>query len=100
MRNLRKQWTRVLRPFENLPKAFLLLLVGAYRTFGTTHMGGACRFTPSCSEYAVKAIKSHSLFPAIYLITKRILKCRPGGTYGIDPVPACSCSGVSDARTK
>ncbi|WP_413289482.1 membrane protein insertion efficiency factor YidD [Bdellovibrio sp. HCB337] len=89
-----------MRFFESLPRASLLLFVGAYRTLGTTHMGGACRFTPSCSEYAVEAIKTHSFFSAIYLVTKRILKCRPGGTFGYDPVPACTCAGDTHARTK
>ncbi|MGZ3742271.1 MAG: membrane protein insertion efficiency factor YidD [Pseudobdellovibrionaceae bacterium] len=76
------------------------MLVGVYRTLGTTHMGGVCRFSPSCSEYAVEVIQSHRFLLAIVLIVKRVLKCRPGGGYGLDPVPTCSCSGVSNARTK
>lgn len=89
-----------LKFLEKLPKTVLLFLVGVYRTLGTTHMGGACRFTPSCSEYAIEVIKTHPFFVAIYLITKRILKCRPGGTYGYDPVPGCSHGGEPHARPK
>jgi len=100
MTSSRKPWIPVLRFLESLPKSLLLLFVVAYRTLGTTHMGGTCRFTPSCSEYAVEAIKAHSFFSAIYLVSKRILKCRPGGTFGFDPVPACSCSGETHARAK
>ena len=100
MRSLGKLWTPVLRFLKSLPKSLLLLFVATYRTLGTTHMGGACRFTPSCSEYAVEAIKTHSFLFAIYLISKRVLKCRPGGTFGFDPVPTCSCSGETHARAK
>ncbi|RYZ88304.1 MAG: membrane protein insertion efficiency factor YidD [Proteobacteria bacterium] len=91
-------WTAGFKVLKSISKNFLLLLVGAYRTFGTTHMGGACRFTPSCSEYAVETIHTHSFFTSIYLITKRILKCRPGGSYGFDPVP--HASGECHARSK
>lgn len=70
-------------------KNILLLLVGAYRTVGTTHMGGACRYYPSCSEYAVDAIKKHKPTYAIKLIFKRVISCRPGGGQGYDPVPNC-----------
>lgn len=66
---------------------FLLLMMGIYRTAFTTFLGGACRFQPSCSEYAVDAIKSHSPGAAIKLIFSRLLKCHPWGPYGYDPVP-------------
>ncbi len=65
----------------------LLLLIGAYRTIGTTHFGGQCRFQPSCSEYAMEAVRLHSPFSAVRLIALRILRCRPGGDFGLDPVP-------------
>ena len=91
-------WTAASKVLRNIFKGFLLFLVGSYRILGTTHMGGACRFTPSCSEYAVQTIQAHSFFSAIYLITKRILKCRPGGSFGFDPVPLAS--GECHARTK
>lgn len=73
--------------FDKLMKAILLLLVAAYRTLGTLHLGGACRFQPSCSEYAVEALHKHSWHKAIPLIFHRLLKCRPGGPVGYDPVP-------------
>ncbi|MCE3009397.1 MAG: membrane protein insertion efficiency factor YidD [Proteobacteria bacterium] len=64
-----------------------LLAVGAYRSILTNHLGGACRFEPSCSEYAVDALKIHPPYRALILICKRILSCRPGGRFGYDPVP-------------
>jgi putative membrane protein insertion efficiency factor len=69
-------------------KTVMLLLIGAYRTIGTSFFGGSCRFEPSCSEYAVECVHQHSVGRAIGLIAKRIVRCRPGGSYGFDPVPS------------
>lgn len=87
MTSSRRIWIKLGHFLESAFKTFLLLFVGSYRTLGTTHLGGACRFEPSCSEYAVEAIHLHPPFRATRLILKRILKCRPGGEFGVDPVP-------------
>lgn len=89
MGNLKEQWTVVLRTCERAGKFGLWLLVGIYRTLGTTHLGGCCRFEPSCSAYALEAIQKHNFFSAVYLILKRLFNCRPGGPFGYDPVPPC-----------
>jgi uncharacterized protein len=47
----------------------------------------SCRHIPSCSEYAVEALKIHGPIKGTYLATRRILKCHPWGTHGYDPVP-------------
>jgi hypothetical protein len=98
MTSSKKPWIAVSKVLRSISKIFLLFLVGAYRTIGTTHMGGACRFTPSCSEYAVEVIHTHSFFAAINLIFKRIMKCRPGGSFGFDPVPLAT--GEAHGRSK
>lgn len=85
----------VWRAFENIFRGLLLVLISAYRTIGTTHLGGSCRFEPSCSAYAVEAINTHHTHKALWLITKRVCKCRPGGPYGYDPVPPQG--GMNDA---
>ncbi|MDD2437085.1 MAG: membrane protein insertion efficiency factor YidD [Massilibacteroides sp.] len=46
-----------------------------------------CRYTPTCSEYAVQALKKHGPIKGLYLATKRILRCHPWGGSGYDPVP-------------
>jgi putative membrane protein insertion efficiency factor len=87
MLNLKKYWRKVSNLFLKIFRSIFILLVGLYRTVGTTHLGGACRFSPSCSEYAVEALNIHSPFKASILIIKRILRCRPGVPGGFDPVP-------------
>jgi putative membrane protein insertion efficiency factor len=47
----------------------------------------SCRHIPSCSQYALEALKIHGPIKGIYLATRRILKCHPWGTHGYDPVP-------------
>ncbi|MFZ4404849.1 MAG: membrane protein insertion efficiency factor YidD, partial [Pseudobdellovibrionaceae bacterium] len=63
----------------------LFLLVRAYRNSLSIYLGGACRFTPSCSCYAEECLKNHDPLRAVILICGRLLKCRPGGPYGYDP---------------
>ena len=45
-----------------------------------------CRFTPTCSNYAIDALNEYGLFKGLYLSIKRILRCNPWGGYGYDPV--------------
>jgi putative membrane protein insertion efficiency factor len=52
--------------------------------FGAT---GACRYTPSCSAYAVEALKEHGAIKGTALAAKRICRCHPWGGCGHDPVP-------------
>ena len=50
--------------------------------------GPACRFEPTCSEYAYQALAIHGLGRGLYLTLRRLLRCRPMGGWGYDPVPA------------
>lgn len=47
----------------------------------------ACRFTPSCSEYAIQAIRKYGALKGLWLALKRIFRCHPWGGSGYDPVP-------------
>lgn len=73
-------------------RAVALVLVSFYRVIFSPIFGGACRFEPSCSVYAEEALKKLPFFKAVNLIFFRIIKCRPGGPYGLDPVPECECA--------
>ena len=88
MKNLLRLWIVVYKTLEKIFKGFLFLFISGYRTLGTTHLGGSCRFEPSCSEYAVEVLKTHNSFRALFFISKRLVKCRPGGPFGYDPVPS------------
>ena len=54
-------------------------------------IGANCRFYPSCSEYAVGALRDHGALRGSGLAAWRILRCNPWNSGGNDPVPACKC---------
>ncbi|HTL28507.1 MAG TPA: membrane protein insertion efficiency factor YidD [Tepidisphaeraceae bacterium] len=56
-----------------------------YRVALRPIMGGHCRFTPSCSEYAIDAINKYGAFRGAWRALKRILRCHPFGGRGYDP---------------
>lgn len=67
-----------------------LVLIGAIHLYRATFahvLGGQCRFHPSCSEYALGAIRSHGALKGTALAAWRVLRCSPLTAGGIDPVP-------------
>ena len=68
-------------------KTILSALIKFYRKTITHILPSKCIFTPSCSEYALEALKKRNVFIAIGLIIWRILRCNPLSTGGYDPVP-------------
>ena len=65
----------------------LLLIIGFYRNSISPFTPASCRYTPTCSEYAVLAIKKYGPFKGFWLALKRIARCHPWGGHGYDPVP-------------
>ncbi len=64
--------------------------IGAVRAYQWTlrpFIGANCRFWPSCSEYAVGALKEHGAVDGSVLAVRRILRCNPWNEGGVDPVP-------------
>lgn len=47
----------------------------------------SCRYTPTCSQYAIEAVRKHGALKGFILAVKRILRCHPWGGQGYDPVP-------------
>ena len=65
----------------------VLLLIRFYQAVLSPLFGGACRHVPSCSEYARQAIERHGLARGLPLALRRLGRCHPFGTHGVDPVP-------------
>lgn len=78
------------RLFQPVLRALSWLLIQPIR-FYQRHISPltppACRYTPTCSQYAVEAIRKHGPFRGTWLAVKRILRCNPWGGSGYDPVP-------------
>jgi putative membrane protein insertion efficiency factor len=65
----------------------LILLVRFYQQFISPMFPSTCRYTPTCSHYAVEALQLHGFFKGGWLAIKRIISCNPWGGSGYDPVP-------------
>lgn len=73
---------------KNPFKKLALFLIRTYQvTLSPRFSGGACRFTPTCSQYALEAIETHGLIKGGALAFWRILRCNPFCKGGYDPVP-------------
>ena len=64
----------------------ILTFIIFYQRFVSPLTAPACRFYPSCSEYALQAIKRYGLWRGLWLFLRRILKCHPFHPGGYDPV--------------
>jgi putative membrane protein insertion efficiency factor len=84
----RGPWQTAWHAIATLPQRVLIALVRGYRLLLSPWLGSACRFTPTCSAYALEALQRHGAAAGSYLALRRILRCHPGCTGGCDPVPA------------
>ena len=66
---------------------FLIVPIKLYQILLSPLIGPSCRFTPTCSNYAIEAINKHGPFKGLWLAIKRISKCHPWGDSGHDHVP-------------
>ena len=64
-----------------------LFVVRTYQLLLSPFAGGACRFEPSCSVYAMGAVETHGLLRGLWLAVKRVARCHPLARAGWDPVP-------------
>ena len=65
----------------------LIILVRFYQICISPLKPATCRFTPTCSAYAIEALRKHGPVKGLYLTVKRLLRCHPWGGSGYDPVP-------------
>ena len=64
-----------------------IFLIKIYQWIISPWLGSKCRYTPTCSQYGIEALKKHGIFKGSWLTIKRISRCHPWGGHGHDPVP-------------
>ena len=76
-----------MRRLRCVPKRVLLWLIRFYRASLSPLHPACCRFTPTCSQYAMEAVEKYGAVRGGYLALRRILRCHPFHKGGYDPVP-------------
>jgi putative membrane protein insertion efficiency factor len=64
-----------------------LALLRAYKVLISPYFAGSCRYLPSCSDYAAEAVARFGVVKGTWLAARRLARCHPLGTHGLDPVP-------------
>lgn len=77
----------IVRFLSSLLSSAIILCVRAYKVTLSPLFRGCCRFTPSCSAYCIEAVQTHGPLRGTWLAIRRLLRCRPFGPSGYDPVP-------------
>jgi putative membrane protein insertion efficiency factor len=75
----------MLKHIVSIPRYLLIGFVRAYQLVLSPHLGASCRYTPTCSEYAILAINKYGAAKGFILATHRIARCNPWGGHGDDP---------------
>lgn len=78
---------RVRSALRLVPRTTLVLLVRVYQVLLSPLLPASCRYTPSCSAYAIEALERHGAVRGGGLAVRRILRCHPFRPGGYDPVP-------------
>lgn len=68
-------------------KRFFVVLIKFYQKNLSPYLPSACRFRPTCSEYAIEAFETRGVFVGFFLTVFRVLRCNPLCKGGYDPVP-------------
>jgi putative membrane protein insertion efficiency factor len=78
----------------------LIIPVKIYQWIISPMLPATCRYNPSCSSYAIEALRVHGPIKGLFMGTRRILSCHPWGGHGHDPVPPKSASLFSFKKYK
>ena len=70
----------------NIFTFFLIKLIKIYKFFISPLLANSCRYSPTCSDYTIEALKTHGFLKGIFLSLKRIMSCNPWGSGGFDPL--------------
>lgn len=71
----------------SLPGLLLIGIARAWQIGPSAIMPPTCRYSPSCSQYAIEAVRRHGAIKGGWLALWRLLRCQPWGGHGHDPVP-------------
>ena len=80
-------WSKSVQACKRVVIFPFIVLVRFYQLCISPLTPSACRFTPTCSQYALEALRKHGLIKGLWLTVKRLLRCHPWGGSGYDPVP-------------
>ena len=78
---------KVLTFIVKLPANILIMLIKVYQWTLSPLIGRNCRYTPTCSNYGIEAIRKYGAIKGGWLTIKRVASCNPWGGSGYDPVP-------------
>ena len=78
---------KIIRFIIKLPANILILLIKIYQYTLSPFIGRYCRYTPTCSNYGIEAIRKYGAIKGGWLTIKRVASCNPWGGSGYDPVP-------------
>ncbi|MBD5201606.1 MAG: membrane protein insertion efficiency factor YidD [Bacteroidales bacterium] len=76
-----------MKKITKIASEILILPIKFYQGAISPHLPASCRYTPTCSSYAVEALRKYGPLKGGLLAAKRILRCHPWGGSGYDPVP-------------
>lgn len=79
--------TKLCEFFSHIFSVFIIFNIRIYKKFISPLFPQCCRFTPSCSTYAIEAIQLHGVIRGLWLTFKRLMRCHPFCKGGYDPVP-------------
>lgn len=89
-----------MEPILVIMKWILIGIVQFYRWVISPMLGPRCRYYPTCSEYALIALKHHGAVNGSWFTLKRIARCHPGCQGGFDPVPGVPIDGVDTEKSQ
>ena len=78
-------------------KQILIALIRGYQIALSPFLGQQCRFTPTCSHYAIESVQIYGVFKGFWLMIKRLSHCHPWHVGGYDPVPSAHVNPAQKA---
>lgn len=72
---------------SEIPRRVVMLPIRGYQKFISPGLPPSCRFSPSCSQYALEAVAKHGALKGSWLAARRLVRCHPFNPGGYDPIP-------------